>query len=60
MKDDPTIERIRKVRHKISETCQHDPGQLIRYYMQLQKQHQGRLLTVVVPPGSGRPSQRDK
>ena len=60
MKDDPTIERIRKVRHKVSENCQHDPGQLVRYYMQLQKQHEARLLNVAVAPGSGRPPQRDK
>ena len=39
MKSDPTIERIRQVRHKISETYGHDPQRLIQYYMQLQQQY---------------------
>ena len=59
MKDDPTIERIRTARHKISEACQHDPGQLVRYYIQLQKQHKDRLLNVAAPLAA-RPPQKDK
>ena len=59
MKDDPTIERIRKVRHKISEACHHDPGELVRYYVQLQKQYEDRLLNVA-PPASGRPPHRSE
>ena len=60
MKDDPTIERIRRARHKISETCQHDAGQLIRYYMQLQKQHEDRLMQTSPPPAAGRTPQQKK
>ena len=60
MKDDPTIEQIRRIRHKISEMHQHDPEQLIRYYMQLQKQHEDRLMKAAPPPKSGRPSEEDK
>jgi len=49
MKDDPTIARIRMARHKISATHQHDPAQLIRYYMQLQKQYEDRLIKAPAP-----------
>jgi hypothetical protein len=42
MKDDPTIERIRRIRHEISEAHQHDPVRLIDYYLRLQKQHEHR------------------
>ena len=58
MKDDPTIERIRRARHKISETCQHDAGQLIRYYMQLQKQHEDRLVQTTPPVAEPTPHQK--
>ena len=44
MKDDPTIARIRTARHNVSEAHKHDPVELIRYYMQLQKQREDRLL----------------
>ena len=52
MKDDPTIEGIREVRHKISELHQHDPEQVIRYYTQLQEQYRDRLLHAAktIPP----------
>jgi hypothetical protein len=43
-KDDPTIERIRKVRHRISEEQDHDPQKLVEYYLDLQKNYQQRLL----------------
>lgn len=46
MKDDPTIKRIREVRHIISEKCGHDPKTLIEYYVALQKKHKERLLTL--------------
>ena len=42
-KDDPTIERIRKARHEISETNQHDPRRLVDYYLELQKKYKERL-----------------
>lgn len=44
MKDDPTITRIREVRHSISEKCGHDPKKLVEYYIQLQKKHEGRFI----------------
>ena len=56
MKDDPTIERIRHARHVISENCQHDPERLVHYYMELQKQHEGRLLPVAAPTQPPQPA----
>lgn len=43
-KDDPVIARIREVRHRISEECGHDPYKLVAHYIELQKQHEERLL----------------
>src|SRR5688572_31864333 len=43
-KDDPTIERIRRVRHDISEKHAHDPHRIVQHYKELQKQYQNRLL----------------
>lgn len=36
MKDNPTISRIRQVRHLISEEVGHDPKTLVQYYIHLQ------------------------
>lgn len=44
MKEDPTINRIREARHRISEVSDHDPRKLIKYYMELHKRHQDRLI----------------
>ena len=44
MKPDPTIERIRQIRHQISEECGHDPQQLVEYYMKYQQQYADRLV----------------
>lgn len=44
MKDDPTITRIRQVRHSISEKHGHDPKRLAEYYMDLQKKHKDRFV----------------
>ena len=41
---DPAIERIREVRHQISEEHGHDPQKLVNYYIELQKQYQSRCL----------------
>jgi hypothetical protein len=41
---DPVIEEIREIRHRISERCNHDPAQLVAYYMKLQQRHRDRLL----------------
>jgi hypothetical protein len=45
MKDDPVIRRIREARQQISKACDHDPGKVVEYYMDRQKQHQDRLVT---------------
>ncbi len=37
---DPTINRIRSIRHVISKEFQHNPEKLIKYYIKLQKQFQ--------------------
>ena len=41
---DPTIDRIRQVRHEISERFGHDPDRLVRHYMELDKRFADRLL----------------
>jgi len=45
MKPDPTIERIRQIRHQISEECGHDPQQLLEYYLKYQQQYADRLVS---------------
>jgi hypothetical protein len=45
LKDDPTIERIREARHEISAKNNHDPQEIVRYYIELQKRYQDRILT---------------
>lgn len=37
MKDDPVIERIRQVRHKISEQHDHNTERLIKHYQEMEK-----------------------
>lgn len=46
MKDDPAIECIREVRHVISGEFGHDPKKLVEYYMELQKKHKERTITL--------------
>ena len=46
MQDDPAVERVREVRHQISQRCEHDPKKLVEYYMHLQERHKERLLKV--------------
>jgi hypothetical protein len=41
---DPVIDEIRAVRSRISADCDHDPEKLVRYYMELQRRHAGRML----------------
>ena len=43
MKNDPTIDQIRKIRTQISERFDHDPKKLIEYYIQFQKKYRNRL-----------------
>jgi len=44
MKDDPTIARIREVRHRISGKYNHDPKKIVEYYIKLQKKHKNHFL----------------
>src|SRR2546421_10391148 len=44
MQDDPTLDHVREVRHRISEQCAHDPKRLVEYYIQLQAKYANRLL----------------
>jgi hypothetical protein len=44
MQEDQAINRIREVRHRISEACNHDAHKLIAYYMKLQERHKERLI----------------
>ena len=37
MPSDPTIERIREARRRISEQCGHDPKKLVEYYIRLDR-----------------------
>jgi len=41
---DAEIARIREVRHQISEQFGHDPYRLVAHYMELQKEHPGKLV----------------
>ena len=42
--DDPTINRIREARHRISEECSHDPKKVVDYYIEIQKKNKHLLL----------------
>jgi hypothetical protein len=41
---DPVIEEIREVRRLISARVGHDPARLVSYYIELQRQYEGRLI----------------
>ena len=45
MKDGPTIQRIREVRHKISERFDYDAQKLVAYHIERQKEHSARFLS---------------
>ena len=47
--NDPVIDEIREIRHRISECCNHDPAQLVAYYMKLQERHRERLINSPKP-----------
>lgn len=51
--DDEEIDRVRAVRHRISERFGHDPYRLVAYYMELQKEHKDRLVHVSEPEAMG-------
>ena len=43
------LERIRRIRHEISEEFGHDPHRLVEYYVELQNTHSHRLVETVAP-----------
>ena len=47
MPDDPTITRIRTIRHQISERYHHDAAQLIAHYGELEHRYQHRVITQI-------------
>lgn len=53
---DPVIDEIRAVRHRISAGFNHDPVQLVAYYIELQRQHQSRLMDSHKTPEVEKPS----
>jgi hypothetical protein len=48
---DPVIEEVREIRRRISARVGHDPTRLVAYYIELQRQYQGRLIGA--PEGEG-------
>jgi len=44
--NDPVINEVREVRHRISERFNHDPRKLVAYYTELQEQHRDRLIEI--------------
>jgi hypothetical protein len=50
VKDDPTIDAIRQVRHEISAAVGHDPRKLVASLRQFQERHRERILAHPKPP----------
>ncbi|MEX0704010.1 MAG: hypothetical protein WD069_18055 [Planctomycetales bacterium] len=48
---DPVIDEIRAIRHEISARFGHDPKKLVEYYIELQRRHADRLVSM---PGAAR------
>ncbi|MBA3313799.1 MAG: hypothetical protein M3552_08450 [Planctomycetota bacterium] len=42
--NDPVVDEVREVRHRISERFDHDPVRLVAYYMELQQRYRDRLI----------------
>ena len=59
--EDPTIDRIREVRHQISEEFGHDPKRLVAHYIELERDYAGRFLderSAIEPRGSNKEVRR--
>jgi hypothetical protein len=54
--NDPVIEEIRDIRHRISARFDHDPERLVAYYMELQKRYKERLIQTAPAPEETDPS----
>ena len=48
---DPVIDEIREVRHRISARFDHDPIQMVAFYMEMQKRYQDRLIEPIQSAG---------
>ena len=48
--NDPVIDEIREVRHRISARFDHDPERLVGYYIELQRRYQDRLIKAEQSP----------
>ena len=48
--DDPVIDEIREVRHRISARFGHDPDRLVGYYIELQRRYRDRLINAEKSP----------
>jgi len=44
MPNDPVIDEIRELRHRISARFGHNPERLFEHYMQVQKEYRDRLV----------------
>lgn len=45
---DPVIDEIRELRHRISARFDHDPTQLVSFFLEMQKQYQDRLIETAI------------
>ena len=57
MTEDPVIQAVREVRHRISESVGHDPHKLVAYYRQRQECRENRP---VPPQSSGMELKRER
>jgi hypothetical protein len=53
--NDPVIDEIREIRHRISARFGHDPARLVAHYMEFQKQFADRFLRAPEPLAANRP-----
>ncbi len=49
---DPTVDRVREVRHQISAEFGHDPKRLLEHYADLERTYAGKFLGEDVPGGT--------
>jgi hypothetical protein len=50
--NDPVIDEIREVRHRISQRLDHDPARLVAYYMEMQEEYRDRMIDTKKTPGN--------
>jgi hypothetical protein len=54
--NDPVVDEIREIRHRVSERFDHDPARLVAYSMEFQKEYQNRLIEPVAGSEQSDPS----